>query len=98
MHKNDHIKQFDSTLTSLRTHYLDLISRSSEFEVLDLQHLPQVAKERRKALSLSQAQLAELSGLALRTVIKFEKGDQGISLKNVLGLCDALGIKLCLKS
>ena len=98
MHKSDYIGEFDRIISTLRDQYLNGLSSSKELELIEIGLLPQVAKERRKKLSLSQAALAELTGLAIRTIIKFEQGDDGISLKHVKIICAGLGIKLCLKN
>lgn len=52
-------------------------------------------KERRTAAGLTQAQLAEKSGMDVRAIRRLEKGEikmENITLKNAIGLSNALGI------
>jgi transcriptional regulator with XRE-family HTH domain len=46
----------------------------------------------RKLRGLTQAQLADRSGIARSTLARFEQGDGGISLENLLRMLRALGI------
>lgn len=98
MNKTDYIEAIDRRLEDIRTTCLDLLIKSNEVSLLDFDQLSHLSRERRRILSLSQAALAELTGLAIRTIVKFEQGDEGISLKNVKTICKALGITICLKN
>jgi len=46
----------------------------------------------RKLRGLTQAQLADRSGIARSTLARFEQGDGGTSLENLLRMLRALGI------
>ena len=52
-------------------------------------------KERRAAAGLTQARLAEKSGMNIRQIQRIEKGEivlENVTLKNAVGLAKALGI------
>lgn len=46
----------------------------------------------RRLSGLTQAQLADRSGISRRTLIRLEQGDGGVSLENLLRVLRALGI------
>lgn len=54
-------------------------------------------KERREALQVTQEQLAELSGVGLRTLKQFESGKGNPTLLTLYKISDVLGMELCLK-
>lgn len=51
-------------------------------------------KDRRKVLKVRQEDLAEISGVALRTIVSTERGDGNPSLEILLKLADTLGMDL----
>ena len=51
-------------------------------------------KDRRKVLKVRQQDLAEISEVALRTVISTERGEGNPSLETLLKLAEALGMDL----
>lgn len=54
-----------------------------------------ILKERRTTAGIAQAQLAEKAGMNIRQIQKIEKGEiqlENITLKNAIGLANALGI------
>lgn len=53
-------------------------------------------KSRRIELSLSQQDLSEMSGVALRTINSLETGKASINLKNLAAIADVLGLELLL--
>jgi len=55
--------------------------------------LSEAIRERRKALSITQAQLADLSGVSVRAIFELENGTNSMSLKRVLLILKALGLK-----
>ncbi len=59
--------------------------------------LIQIIKERRKELQVTQENLAELSGVGLRTLKQFESGKGNPTLLTIQKLADVLGLELCLK-
>jgi transcriptional regulator with XRE-family HTH domain len=54
-------------------------------------------KERRESLQVTQEQLAELSGVGLRTLKQFESGKGNPTLSTLRKLSDVLGMEICLK-
>jgi len=54
-------------------------------------------KERRKALRVTQPQLAELAGVSVNTLYKIEKGQANPTLKTLTKIADTLGMEVCLK-
>lgn len=54
-------------------------------------------KQRRETLNVTQEQLAEISGVGLRTLKQFESGKGNPTLQTLSKLADALGLKLKLE-
>jgi transcriptional regulator with XRE-family HTH domain len=54
-------------------------------------------KERRESLRVTQTSLAELSGVGLRTLKKFESGKGNPTLQTLQKLADVLGMEVYLK-
>ncbi len=54
-------------------------------------------KQRRETLNVTQEQLAEISGVGLRTLKQFESGKGNPTLQTLTKLSDALGLKLKLE-
>ncbi|MDX5477981.1 MAG: helix-turn-helix domain-containing protein [Cyclobacteriaceae bacterium] len=59
--------------------------------------LIKTVKERREALQVTQEQLAELSGVGLRTLKQFESGKGNPTLSTLQKLSDVLGMEVCLR-
>ena len=57
----------------------------------------QQVKDRRESLQLTQATVAELSGVGLRTLKQFESGKGNPTLTTVQQIADALGMEVTLK-
>jgi y4mF family transcriptional regulator len=55
--------------------------------------LGQQIKDRRKILKVRQEDLAEISGVALRTIVAIEQGEGNPSLETLLKLAEVLGMK-----
>jgi transcriptional regulator with XRE-family HTH domain len=51
-------------------------------------------KHRRKILKVRQEDLAEISGVALRTVVSIERGEGNPSLETLLKIAEVLGMEL----
>lgn len=49
---------------------------------------------RRDALDISQARLAELSGLSVHTISNLETGSGNVTLETLLKVADILGLKV----
>lgn len=54
-------------------------------------------KARRKSLQVTQAMLAELSGVSLRALKQFESGKGNPTLETLSKLADALGMEVTLQ-
>lgn len=60
------------------------------------QQLGQAVRQARKALQLTQAQLALAAGVGVRFVLELEAGKPTIRLEHTLRVLDALGLNLSL--
>ena len=58
------------------------------------QNLGKKIKNRRKILKIRQEDLAEISEVALRTIVSIERGEGNPSLETLLKLADVLGMEL----
>ncbi|MCL9980133.1 MAG: helix-turn-helix transcriptional regulator [Bacteroidia bacterium] len=54
-------------------------------------------KKRREALQVTQEDLAEISGVGLRTLKQFERGKGNPTLSTLQKISDVLGMEVCLK-
>ena len=54
-------------------------------------------KSRRKALRISQSQLAELAGISVNTLYKIERGQANPTLEILTKISDTLGMEVCLR-
>lgn len=59
-----------------------------------IQKLGKKIKERREILHLLQSQLADLSGISVRTIQLIEQGKANPSLQTLIKLSDPLGLDL----
>lgn len=60
-------------------------------------NLVKSVKERREALNVTQENLAELSGVGLRTLKQFESGKGNPTLSTLNKIGDVLGMEICLR-
>lgn len=51
-------------------------------------------KERRKALKITQQELADLAGISINTVVTVERGQGDPKISTYLATCNVLGLKL----
>lgn len=51
-------------------------------------------KERRKALKITQKELADLAGISINTVVAAERGLGDPKISTYLAICNVLGLKL----
>ena len=58
------------------------------------QHLGDIVRKARKALRLTQPQLALAAGVGVRFIVDLEAGKPTVRLENVLRVLQALGITL----
>lgn len=59
--------------------------------------IPKIISERRKALGITQTELAEMAGVGIATVKDIERGKGNPSLKTLEQLCTVLGFEIELK-
>ncbi len=64
---------------------------------MHLDDLIKTIKERREMLNVTQATLAELSGVGLRTLKQFESGKGNPTLLTLQKLADVLGMEISMK-
>lgn len=50
-------------------------------------------RNRRKELGLTIAELAEVAGIKVQTILVFEKGNRNITIDNLIVLCGCLRIR-----
>lgn len=54
-------------------------------------------KSRRKALRVTQPQLADLAGISVNTLYKIERGQANPRLDTLTKIADTLGMEVCLR-
>lgn len=64
---------------------------------MHLDNLIKTIKERREMLNVTQATLAELSGVGLRTLKQFESGKGNPTLLTLQKLADVLGMEISMQ-
>jgi len=64
---------------------------------MHFKELIKIIKERRDVIDITQENLAELSGVGLRTLKQFESGKGNPTLLTLQKLTDVLGMDICLK-
>jgi transcriptional regulator with XRE-family HTH domain len=64
---------------------------------MHFEKLIKTIKERREVMQVTQATLAELSGVGLRTLKQFESGKGNPTLLTLQKLADVLGMEISLK-
>jgi putative transcriptional regulator len=60
----------------------------------DLKEIADKIKRRRKSLNYTQADLAELTGISLRTIRSIEKGAGSTNILSWLKILDVLGLEM----
>lgn len=61
--------------------------------IMNKEYLGRTIRERRKVLKVRQEDLAEISGVALRSIISIERGEGNPSLETLLKLTKVLGME-----
>ena len=62
-----------------------------------MEDLGNTIKERRKALSITQRELAALAGVGINTLTKIERGEANPSLKVIMDILNTLGLEIDIK-
>lgn len=61
---------------------------------MNMKTLGMQIKERRKALKITQKDLADLAGISINTVVAAERGQGDPKISTYLAICNVLGLKL----
>jgi transcriptional regulator with XRE-family HTH domain len=64
---------------------------------MHLKEIIEVIKRRRVRLNVTQEMLADLSGVGLRTIKKFESGQANPTLSTLQKIANTLGLEISLK-
>ena len=59
-----------------------------------MENVGNVIKERRKVLSITQRELADLAGVGINTLTKIERGKANPSLKVMASILNTLGLEM----
>ncbi|MDL2282884.1 helix-turn-helix domain-containing protein [Odoribacter sp. OttesenSCG-928-G04] len=59
-----------------------------------MKNVGNVIKERRKALSITQRELAALARVGINTLTKIERGEANPSLRVIMNILDTLGLEI----
>ncbi|WP_291528843.1 helix-turn-helix domain-containing protein [Bacteroides sp. UBA939] len=62
-----------------------------------MENVGNIIKERRKALSITQRELAALAGVGINTLTKIERGEANPSLKVMMNILHTLGLEIDVK-
>ena len=61
---------------------------------MNMKTLGMQIKDRRKALKITQKELADLAGISINTVVAAERGQGDPKISTYLAICNVLGLKL----
>ena len=65
--------------------------------IVIMEELGNIIMKRRKALAITQRELAALAGIGINTLTKMERGEANPSLKVVLSVLNTLGLEMDIK-
>lgn len=68
--------------------------KSQYIEIMTVQEIGKIVRERRKKLGINQLTLADLAGVAVNTVLSIERGESNPQLLTLLTILDTLGLQL----
>ncbi len=71
--------------------------RNPDGKLRDAEDLGKIMRERRKQLGLTQVELAQSCGCSPRFISEMERGVAGGNIKEVIHVCNMLGIDLFAK-
>lgn len=80
---------YKKIIFACKSHYIVIVKKMNE--------LGNIIKERRKALSITQKELAALAGIGINTLTKIERGEANPSLKVVMSILNTLGLEIDIK-
>ena len=64
---------------------------------MDKDAILQCIRDQRKMLRLSQADIGKTAGISREHYLRFERGDESISLRRFLRICGALGLEISVR-
>lgn len=62
--------------------------------IVNMDYLGKQIKDRRKALKITQKELADLAGISINTVVAVERGQGDPKISTYFSICKVLGLKL----
>lgn len=68
--------------------------KSQYIEIMTVQEIGIIVRERRKKLGINQQTLADLASVAVNTVLSIERGESNPQLLTLLTILDTLGLQL----
>lgn len=77
----------------LFTNKRSIFAFKSHYTVI-MEKLGNTIKERRKALSITQRELAALAGVGINTLTKIERGEANPSLRIIMNILNTLGLEM----
>ena len=95
LHRNDGTVRTELSLLKLCRVVTELNEVKSQYnEIMTQQEIGNSIKERRKKLGINQQTLADLSGVAVNTVVAIERGEGNPQLATMLTILDTLGLQI----
>lgn len=64
---------------------------------MDKEEILQIVRNQRRTLQLSQADIGKTAGISREHYLRFERGDESISLRRFLRICGALGLEVLVR-
>ena len=95
LHRNDGTARTELSLLKLCRVVTELNEVKSQYnEIMTQQEIGNSIKERRKKLGINRQTLADLSGVAVNTVVAIERGEGNPQLATMLTILDTLGLQI----
>lgn len=71
--------------------------KSQYISIMDLKEIGQEIKARRATLGVNQRTVAELSGVAVNTLVAIERGEGNPQITTLIGILDTIGLQFEVK-
>ena len=95
LHRNDGTARTELSLLRLCRVVTELNEVKSQYnEIMTQQEIGNSIKARRKKIGINQQTLADLSGVAVNTVVAIERGEGNPQLATMLTILDTLGLQI----
>jgi HTH-type transcriptional regulator / antitoxin HipB len=75
-----------------------MVKMCNSLHIMNTNEIIAAIIEQRRALRLTQEELAQRAGLSRRTIVAIEAGTHDIGLRKLLRILDSLGLALSLRS